>query len=464
MKNQILLSNLEKLDHWSDETIKNSFFGKSITSISSQVSHLTKRLPINFKNSLFTLLIILTGTVLASLSMPQFANDRFGIGLIIIFCFFIFLLNLFSNESLKINFNSLDLCLLLFLVLATISSFSSYFFKESLIGLLKYIVFFLWYFMLKITVSNCSEKTFLNLWSFLCLCAIITAIFGIYQYIIGVEPLATWEDPTQETIHTRVYSTLGNPNLLAGYLLLILPICLAMILEQKNKLLKIFFLTGSVFILICLILTGSRGGYIGVIFSFVISLITFFNYFIFQKKTNKNLITILTILGIIAFILSLTFLFPVIKERLLTIFTLREHSSNNYRLNVWISCLKMLKDNLFIGIGAGNSTFRLAYGLYMVTGFDALAAYNIFLEIAIETGLLGCFIFISIFLLSFLKLHYLFWQKRNIFSLAIFISLIGLSTHGMVDTVFFRPQIFVPFWLLLASIARIESKTGQTGQ
>ena len=190
------------------------------------------------------------------------------------------------------------------------------------------------------------------------------------------------------------------------------------------------------------------------------SLIICFNYFIIQRGTNKKIILILAIVGIVTFILSLTFLFPVITERILTIFTFREHSSNNYRLNVWISCLKMLKENILIGVGPGNSTFRLAYGLYMLTGFDALAAYNIFLEIAIEIGLLGSFVLISIFLLSFLKLHYLFWQKCNIFSLAIFISLIGLLTHGMVDTVFFRPQIFVPFWFLVASIARMEGEQG----
>jgi len=39
-----------------------------------------------------------------------------------------------------------------------------------------------------------------------------------------------------------------------------------------------------------------------------------------------------------------------------------------------------LKDNFLIGIGTGNTTFRLVYGLYMVTGFDALGAYNIYLD------------------------------------------------------------------------------------
>lgn len=458
MKSQSVIKGLTTLDFWADQTIKHSFIGKSLILVIERVSQLTTPLFSRFNNKLFILLLISICGILTSLSMPQFASDRFGVGLIIIFSFLFFLFYLFSGKNLKISFNSIDCCIVMFLALAVISSFSSYFFKESLIGLSKYIVFLLWYLMIKTTFANCSKKAFLNLWGFFCIVAVITASIGIYQNIIGVEPLATWEDPTQETIHTRVYSTLGNPNLLAGYLLAILPICAILAVEYKNNLLKIFFTGGSILILVCLIQTGSRGGYIGLLVAFILSIIVCLNYFIFQQNTNKTKNLLLAIFGIIALILFLTFLFPVITERLLTIFTLREHSSNNYRVNVWIACLQMLKDNLFVGIGPGNSTFRLAYGLYMVTGFDALAAYNVFLEIAVEIGILGSFIFILIFLLSFLKLHYLFWDKKSLFSLGIFISLIGLLTHGMVDTVFFRPQIFIPFWLLLASIGKIEGE------
>ncbi len=458
MKSQSVIKGLTTLDSWTDQTIKHSFIGKSLIIVIERISQLTTPLCSRFNSKLFILLLTSICGILASLSMPQFASDRFGVGLIIIFSFLLFLFYLFSSKNLKISFNSMDFCIVIFLAFAVISSFSSYFFKESLVGLSKYIIFFLWYLMIKITFANCSKKIFLNLWGFFCIFAVITASIGIYQNIIGVEPLATWEDPTQETIHTRVYSTLGNPNLLAGYLLVVLPICTILAIEHKNNLLKIFFITASILILVCLILTGSRGGYIGLLVSSILSIIVCLNYFIFQKNINKTKNLLLAISGIIGLILFLTFLFPVITERLLTIFTLREHSSNNYRVNVWIACFQMLKDNLFIGIGPGNSTFRLAYGLYMVTGFDALAAYNIFLEIAVEIGLLGSFIFILIFLLSFFKLHHLFWQKKNIFSLGIFISLVGLLTHGMVDTVFFRPQIFIPFWLLLASIDKIEGE------
>ncbi|MBI3590402.1 MAG: O-antigen ligase family protein [Candidatus Melainabacteria bacterium] len=445
---------IEKLDKYSDEVIKKSILGRFFTFLTTKIQPYFKA-----NKPLLLMLLISICTLFASLSLPQFANDRFGIGFIIIFCFCIFLLNIFSRNITIINFNTLDLLILAFILTAVISTFSSYFFKESFLGLLKYIVLFTSYFVIKITILNSSNKTFINLWCFLFLCTVITALIGLYQYIVGVEPLATWEDPSYENIHTRVYSTLGNPNLLAGYLLLVLPVGIVIPFKLKaNIFYKIVFLIGTLLILICLILTGSRGGYLGLIASLLFGLTIYLNY-LFNQKSKLKVGSILFILFVLlaVFHLLLTYVFPVFAERIATIFTLREHSSNSYRINVWLACLKMLKDNWLIGIGPGNNAFRLAYGLYMISGFDALGAYNIFLEFAIECGFIGCLLFVLIFLTSFLKLHYIFWEKGGVLSLGIFISLIALLTHGMADTVFFRPQIFIPFWFLLASIGKLET-------
>lgn len=431
---------LQKLDNWSDEIIKNSFLGRLV--------HLKQKTSPSTHLTLLLSIIVL----FISLSLPQFANDRFGIGIIILICFFIFIVNLLLNNLTFIQFGFLDFLLIIFLLLAAISTSCSYFFKESFQGFLKYIIFFLCYFILKITVTNITKKQFMTLWLCLFLCATVVSGIGIYQYLIGVEPLATWEDPLYENIHTRVYSTLGNPNLLGGYLLTILPVSIFLPFEFRQRTIsKILFFIGSLLILICILFTGSRGAYLGLLATFLTGSIIF----IFKQRKPFFVLAIPTL------ILILMFLFPIFTERISTIFTMREHTSNSYRLNVWISSFKMLKDNLFLGIGPGNQAFLMAYGLYMISGFDALSAYNIFLEFAVETGILGALIFILIFTLSFLKLHLLFWQKNKLLSGGIFISLLALLTHGMVDTVFFRPQIFVPFWFLLASIARIEKEEGQ---
>lgn len=53
----------------------------------------------------------------------------------------------------------------------------------------------------------------------------------------------------------------------------------------------------------------------------------------------------------------------------------------------------MFKDNWWIGVGPGNTAFRLAYGLYMKSGFDALGTYCVPLEVGGRLAFLDCFAF-----------------------------------------------------------------------
>lgn len=50
--------------------------------------------------------------------------------------------------------------------------------------------------------------------------SLVVSIYGVRQKFFGAAQLATWVDPESPlSKNTRVYSYLGNPNLLAGYLL-----------------------------------------------------------------------------------------------------------------------------------------------------------------------------------------------------------------------------------------------------
>ena len=117
----------------------------------------------------------------------------------------------------------------------------------------------------------------------------------------------------------------------------------------------------------------------------------------------------------------------------------------------------MFKDNWLLGIGVGNKNFREIYGLYMRTGFDALSAYNIFLETAVESGIFALVAFFG-FLIVLIKESVRFILKSSeikcvIFVASALISILALMVHGMVDTVFFRPQIQFIFWIMVAVIS-----------
>ena len=447
----------EKLDDFSNETIKNSLIYKSAKNIRAYT--LSKIQNKTISNIFYSMLLLVISILFISLSLPQFANDKIGIGFIIIICNLLFILYAGLSKDFKFKFNIIDLLVIIFFLTLIISTFNSYFIKASLIGFSKYSLYISFYFLVKFTLLNSNKQLMFNFWILLLFTACTVSAIGIYQYFIGIPPLATWEDPGLTT-HTRAYSTLGNPNLLGGHLALFLPISLILSVEKKlNPILRIFLFGAAIVFLICIIFTGSRGAYIGTGAGLLSGFLIFINSGI-KKKNKVSLIC----LSLLLLSLILIFMFPMARERIASVFSFWDYSTNVYRLNVWSACLQLLKDNFIFGIGPGNYTFILGYGLYMNSAYNALGAYNVFLEIAVETGILGLFIFSLILLVSFLKLHVLYWDngdKKYIFSLGIFISILILLTHGMVDTVFFRPQIFIPFWFLLASIDKLNNELKQ---
>ncbi len=255
---------------------------------------------------------------------------------------------------------------------------------------------------------------------------------------------------------TRVYGSLKpyNPNLFGGYMLAIFPASLtAVFLPIRNKHYKTTLLGLSVFLLsvITIFLTGCRGAYLGLFFQLIlIALLTMRLLKPFYKKIFTCVISAVSVIAI-SLVLSLNSL----RARILSIFAMRNDSSNAFRFNVYQSCVDMFKDNWLLGIGVGNQNFRETYGLYMKTGFDALSAYNIYLETAVESGIFALLAFLG-FLISniFCAIRYIF-SKNSVNSIYLIIaitSVAGMLVHGLVDTVFFRPQIQFIFWIMIGII------------
>ena len=123
----------------------------------------------------------------------------------------------------------------------------------------------------------------------------------------------------------------------------------------------------------------------------------------------------------------------------------------------------MFKENWLLGIGVGNKNFREIYGLYMRTGFDALSAYNIFLEIAVESGIFALIAFLGFIgttLAQGIKIILKSTEIRQvIFLSAAVISILAMMVHGLVDTVFFRPQIQFIFWTMCAIVTSIHKNS-----
>ncbi|HNG19550.1 MAG TPA: hypothetical protein PLI59_10260, partial [Candidatus Obscuribacter sp.] len=229
MLNELVLKlSASKLDDRFGQLVRESFLLGSLLALFDGLSKRLKSL--NFAprlgQSLNTLSFLILLVLFAALGLPQFASDKEALALIALAAGGIYLVSRLLGSGSTFKFNMMDLMVALYLGANIISSISSHYLPQSIKGLSKVAVYTLSYFLLKASLLDRKERLPWYLSAAL-LSGLAVSLYGLYQYKIGVAPLATWEDPTVENKGTRIYSTLGNPNLLAGYLLPLAPLALA---------------------------------------------------------------------------------------------------------------------------------------------------------------------------------------------------------------------------------------------
>ena len=399
------------------------------------------------------ILVNIISVILFSLFAP---SDN--IGYFAIFSIILTFIKLLTKPKSRISLVFPEKLLLIYLMFVIISVAGASLFAYSLKGFLKTFVYLGFYLSLVEYLRNNLSKL-----KYIFIAIIFSAFFesivALYQNFISVSEISGWQDMTRlnpEQIMTRVYGTLKpyNPNLFGGYLLSILPSLLLLVfLPLYNRHFKssAFGLLAFLFVVSAIIMTGCRGAYIGLFFELIV--LAIFVYYLLKPVYKKIFVYISSaITSILVFIIMMT---SSLRARVLSIFAMRSDSSNSFRFNVYNSCVDMFKDNWLLGIGVGNQNFREIYGLYMKTGFDALSAYNIYLEIAVESGIFALISFLAfLFVIIYKGVRYIL-KKRDLQSIYIAISLIsivGVLFHGIVDTVFFRPQIQFIFWTMIAVI------------
>jgi putative inorganic carbon (HCO3(-)) transporter len=284
------------------------------------------------------------------------------------------------------------------------------------------------------------------------------ALHGIYQWTIKVPPLALWDDAGSLGHITRVYSFLRNPNLLAGYLLPAMALTIGASLQARG-LWRLAGLGSAAAQAVCLYFTYSRGGWLGMMAMGAV----FVAVFLWRERARlapfKKHVIVAGIGAVVA-LAAVVMSSPALMERLQSMVTVRGHSSNSYRANVWAAVVNMIGDTWPIGIGPGNDVFKRIYPLYMFSGFEALGAYNIFLEVFVELGILGIGAFLWLLLAHMARQVWGVCQQwadgRSWMMAACLAATVAIMVHGLVDTVFYRPQVSILFWLVLAMTIKLS--------
>ncbi len=291
--------------------------------------------------------------------------------------------------------------------------------------------------------------------------ALLVSSYGLRQWFFGAEALATWVDPTSPLSKTtRVYSYLGNPNLLAGYLIPAMVLSAVAMFAWRGWLPKLLAVVMFVANSACLLVTFSRGGWIGMVLAMFVLAVLLVDWWSVHLPRLWQVLAMPIVLGGSLALVTLAILFvDPVRDRVLSIFVGRGDTSNNFRINVWIAVLEMIRTYPILGIGPGNVAFRQVYVLFQRPRFNALGAYSVILEVAVETGLVGLACFLWLLVVTVSQGIYQLRQLRtshdpNAFWLmGAIATLFGMIGHGLVDTVWFRPEVNTLWWLMVATIA-----------
>jgi putative inorganic carbon (hco3(-)) transporter len=380
------------------------------------------------------------------------------VGLLLFACACYWGLLTLSDES-RSGLTPIHLVVLLYWGIATVATALSPAKTAALVGWGKLTLYMLG-FALMVRVLRSPRYRNLLITVYL-LVALAVSVKGIQQSLYGAEALATWVD-TQSSLAntTRVYSYLGNPNLLAAYLVPAIALSVAAIFTWRRWTAKVLAAVMVVVNSYCLIVTYSRGGWIGFVVLGFVLLILLVHWFSIYLPQFWRVWTMPLVLGIsaVAVLMAVLFVEPV-RDRVASIFVGREDSSNNYRINVWSGVLKMIHDRPLIGIGPGNSVFNKVYPHYQLTGFSALSAYSVFLEVMVETGAIGFTCFLWLLLVTFnqgwtqLQRLRQTANREGFWLMAAIAAMLGMLSHGLVDTVWYRPQVSTLWWLMIALVA-----------
>ncbi|MDR1391661.1 MAG: O-antigen ligase family protein [Clostridiales bacterium] len=362
-----------------------------------------------------------------------------------------------SNENIKINFKETEFLIIVFLFLTLISSVTSFFKLNSIKILGMRIILISSYFILANLIKN--KNLLLNVLKTITFSALLVSLYGILQYFLKIENSNSWLDKEMfKNISVRVYSTLSNPNVLGEYLNLVFFIPICMFFIEKNKLMKLFYISSAVLIFFALILTFSRGSWVGLLISFLICVLIL----------DKRILIILTVL----FIISTLFIPNFIFERFLSIGNISD-TSTLYRVYIWFGTFKMLKNFWLFGIGPSEKNFNFVYSNYQYNGITAPHSHNTFLQIFVESGIVNLIIFIILLLFFFRKIIISSKQsciksQHFLINLAIGESVLAFCLNGLFDDAFYNHKVSTMFWIIiaigLANCSIIENKTLNGGE
>ena len=309
---------------------------------------------------------------------------------------------------------------------------------------LRYLMFFLSAILLCLLALSAADSVerLRRMAAFGCAGMIPSALYGAYQLLVlGVTNTSSTADLTLNAeMPGRVSSYFDNPNTYAQVLVMLLGVGLGLLFACRT-------VRGRIACLVCLgfgaagiLMTYSRASWVGLAAAI----------FLFVLLAKPRLLPVL-ILGGLALLPALP---ASIYNRILTIFNPSD-SSTSSRFPIYEVGLRIWRTSPLVGTGLGSEiSAALAHNSGWYHRLFRFPHYhNIYLQLAVETGLLGLLSYAAGFLgacKDSLRAVRAAGCPRDVRCLVIgcFSGLAGVMICGLADYFWHYPRVMAIFWLI----------------
>ena len=387
---------------------------------------------------------------------------------LILLLFGVWLVRSFKEKKFLLNKNTAGLALVLFFLIALLSVLVAQNPGWGLRKVLFFLSIFPLFFLTKAFISD-APKTRKLLWV-----VVITATasallaFGQFlaQFIFSYQAVAGfwgqhlaalfWGQSFGQTVvqNPSWYVNVGgqtlmravglfpDPHMLAFYLGLTSP--LVLVLAASAKKYRLWLAVVYLFLLIVLLLTFSRGGYLGLVLSVLAML------FLAWPRLGRPAKALLA--SFFTLVLAITaFSNLPVAGRFFSSFDISE-GSNSDRLAIWQSSLAQTENNPLLGVGLGNYPLAINFN---EDYRSAVTSHNLYLDILVETGILGLAAWLWFMVSSArnaLGQDQGGDQFKAVLSVCLFGSLVYFAVHAIFETPIFNPTILAVL-MILAGLA-----------
>jgi hypothetical protein len=237
----------------------------------------------------------------------------------------------------------------------------------------------------------------------------------------------------------------ADENDVALYVNMIIPFCYFLFLIEKNKKTKIFFAGALVIGLLAVIISFSRGGFVGLVLMF------FIVWLVSPRKMVS--LSLILILGTVGYFFS----DPAYRKDMATVTDTKE-STAHARLMSWASAWDMFLD---YPLGVGGNNFQVHFPDYQGDRFNrgmwGRVAHSLWFTLLPELGVLGVFIYFRLLFFNIKGIVSLKTKKPvlsedekyiNSMSIAFLASLVGFFASAS----FLSALYYAHYWYLTAVI------------